>query len=380
MELKQDCKYYIGEKPCIHRRLCDGCDKYDPMGFRILIIKLAAIGDVLRTTPLLQGLKRKHPRSQITWLTSPSAVDLLRHISSIDRLMSYTWENVMSLEVERFDLMICLDKEPRATALAMRIQAVTKMGIGMGPQGNPFPLHKEFEYCFALGLDNELKFRTNQKPYQQLVFEGLGLDYRGEEYELGIPEKDRMYGRDLFARNGVKDTDLVVGLNTGAGTIFANKSWTMSGYTELIRRLRVQPGVRIALLGGPEECERNRSISEAVLRDPGPPIIDTFCENTLLQFCGIVDRCDVVVTGDTMAMHIAIARRKKVVAIFGSTCTQEIDLYGRGEKIVTPIECSPCYLKVCPKTVTCMDVIPVDQVYGAVARLIGIKPTAEQSQ
>ena len=379
MELKQDCKFYIGEKPCIHQRLCEGCDKYDPMGTRILIIKLAAIGDVLRTTPLLDGLKRRYPRCQITWLTSPVAADLLRPIPQIDRLMAYTWENVMRLEVEQFDVMICLDKEPKATALAMQIRAHTKVGVGMGPQGNPFPLNKEFEYCFSLGLDNDLKFRRNQKPYQQLIFEGLGLEFQGEQYRIGIPETEKVFGRELFARNGVTDSDLVLGLNTGAGTIFANKSWTISGYVDLIGRIRRVPRVRVALLGGPEERVRNREIVEAVKNAPGAPVIDTGCDNTLLEFCGVMDRCDIVVTGDTMAMHIAIALGKKVVAIFGPTCAQEIDLYGQGEKITTTIECAPCYLKVCPKTVTCMDLISVEEVHAAVARLTASQRSVDLS-
>ncbi len=57
MLLKLDCRYYKGEKPCKFNRLCKGCSHYEPMGKRILIIKLGATGDVLRTTPILKPLK-----------------------------------------------------------------------------------------------------------------------------------------------------------------------------------------------------------------------------------------------------------------------------------------------------------------------------------
>lgn len=46
------------------------------MGKRILIVKLAAIGDVLRTTPLLSGLKRAYPQSHITWVVDKEALPL----------------------------------------------------------------------------------------------------------------------------------------------------------------------------------------------------------------------------------------------------------------------------------------------------------------
>ncbi|MCX7766040.1 MAG: hypothetical protein N2246_04970, partial [Candidatus Sumerlaeia bacterium] len=51
--IKFDCKYYLGYKPCGKSLMCEGCQYYAPMGKRILIIKLGAMGDVLRTTPLL---------------------------------------------------------------------------------------------------------------------------------------------------------------------------------------------------------------------------------------------------------------------------------------------------------------------------------------
>ena len=58
-----DCRYFLGDRPCKFKRSCPGCKEYSPMGQRILIVKLAASGDVLRTTPLLSGLKRAHPRA-----------------------------------------------------------------------------------------------------------------------------------------------------------------------------------------------------------------------------------------------------------------------------------------------------------------------------
>ncbi len=78
-----------------------------------------------------------------------------------------------------------------------------------------------------------------------------------------------------------------------------------------------------------------------------------------------------MVTGDTLAMHIAIGLKVPVLVILGSTCPQEIELYGRGAKIVSDFECSPCYLSVCPKEVTCMDATSADVVFDAARKLLG---------
>src|SRR5512138_2244669 len=131
MIVRYDCRWFLGHKPCRFRRLCDGCPHYAPFGKRILIIKLAAMGDVLRTTPLLRGLRERNPICHITWLTESNVVPILSGIAEIDRLLPYTPDTVLQMEVETFDELYCFDKEPRASALAMKIRAERKVGFGM---------------------------------------------------------------------------------------------------------------------------------------------------------------------------------------------------------------------------------------------------------
>ncbi len=59
---KRDCRSYLGKYACDSIRFenytsCEDCKFYEPIGEKILIIKLGAMGDVLRTTPLLSALK-----------------------------------------------------------------------------------------------------------------------------------------------------------------------------------------------------------------------------------------------------------------------------------------------------------------------------------
>ncbi len=136
MIVHEDCRHFLGYKPCSFRMMCQGCPHYAPFGKRILIVKLAALGDVLRTTPLLRGLRRAEPACHITWLTLPDAVPMLQGIPEIDRLLAYDAETVLRMEVESFDVLYCFDKEPKATALAMKIRAGRKGGFGMSRYGS----------------------------------------------------------------------------------------------------------------------------------------------------------------------------------------------------------------------------------------------------
>lgn len=367
MIVHYDCRYFLGHKPCLFRRECDGCPHYFPFGTRILIIKLGAMGDVLRTTPLLRGLKRAYPGCHITWLTEANVLPMLQGITEIDRLLSYTFETTLLLENEKFDQLYCFDKEARATGLAMKIRAERKVGFGLSEYGNVMPLNKESEYTFELGINDPLKFRTNTKAYPELLFECAGLPYTQPERYI-FPDFSAEIGeaRARLRSLGVLDGDFRVGLNTGSGDIFATKKWTEEGYVQLANRLVEELGAKVLLLGGPGEAERNTRIAAAARH----PLVNMGTENPIRKFAGIVGNCDLMVTGDTLAMHIAIGLNVPVLVILGPTCHQEIELYSRGTKIISDFECSPCYLSVCPKEITCMEATPSDLVFKAAAKLV----------
>lgn len=71
--LRVDCRHFRGHVPCrphkLHGVHCSSCGHYEPTRERILIIKLGAIGDVIRTTPLLHPLKKQFPQARISWIT-----------------------------------------------------------------------------------------------------------------------------------------------------------------------------------------------------------------------------------------------------------------------------------------------------------------------
>jgi ADP-heptose:LPS heptosyltransferase len=362
-----DCRYFLGHKPCVYRRACDGCPHYAPFGKRIVIIKLAAMGDVLRTTPLLRGLRRAYPGCHITWLTDPNVVPMLVGIAEIDRLMAYSYDTVLQLRHETFDQLYCFDKEAKATSLAMDIQARERIGFGMSRYGNVMPLNPNSEYTFELGINDNLKFRLNTKTYPKLIFECAGLPYPDlQEYILPDLSAEVAAGRESLRALGVAPDSLKVGLNTGAGDIFATKKWTETGYAELSDLLAERLGATVVLLGGPAEAERNARIAAKAVHAP----VDAGTHHSIRGFAGIVGNLDLMITGDTLAMHIAIGLRIPVVVILGATCHQEIELYGRGAKIVADCDCSPCYLSTCPKEVTCMELIPALAVFDAAAHLL----------
>jgi len=369
--IKFDCRYFDGSKPCLFKRACRGCKSYEPMnkprGEKILIIKLASMGDVLRTTAILPALKEKYPQSHISWLVDGRAEELLRDNPFIDRVVAYGSDKASALQAERFETVISLDKAAGAAACGTLIRARKKFGFGLNERGKIFPLNKEAEYAFLLGIDDHLKFRKNELTYQQLIFEICDLKYKGERYGLSVGRKEKQLAEAFFKKNRLRADSLTVGINTGSGRVFANKNLSPGKIIALIKLLREELHAQILLLGGPLERGINKHIAGKV----DFKVTDSGCGHSLKEFAGIINKCSLVISGDTLGLHLAIALERPVVALFGPTCSQEIDLYGMGIKIISGIKCAPCYKNKCDKNFNCMDSIDLEEIVNSVKQLMG---------
>ncbi|MCE9591359.1 MAG: glycosyltransferase family 9 protein [Planctomycetes bacterium] len=364
-----DCGHYRGDKPCIHNRLCAGCDHYAPVAHRLCIIKLGALGDVIRTLCILPELHRRHPGIQVTWVSQPNGCRMIAGHPLIDRVVPFNASSALALAHEQFDTVICLDKEPEPCALAMSLHAGRKLGFGLGAHGKPLPLNPEAHDFFALGLSDDLKFCRNEKSYPQLVHEALGLDWRGQRYELPRNTATRDRTRRALGALGWRPDRPTLGVNVGAGKTFANKMWPAAKTADLIRTLLDrEPDTQVLLLGGPDERDAVNDIQQRLAADKR--VIDPGTDHDEPSFVALIDACDALFSGDTMAMHVAVALNKNVAVLFGPTCEQEIELYGRGEKLIARVECGPCYKRVCDKADACIEDVTVAEAADAVARAL----------
>lgn len=388
-DIRFDCVFYSGYKPCRYGNECARCWHYEPREpfcanpaeprctqaparspsdaspYRILLIKTGAMGDVLRTTTLLAPLERAYPNAQITWVTDKTALPLLRANPRVTRLLALDPESAQQLASETFDLLLCFEKEGLALELAGMVPARDHRGFAPTQWGTLTVFNPASRYALLLGVSDELKFRINRKTYPEIIAEMAELKYQRDPYELHLTPAS-LARRDELESRLVHRPRPRIGLNTGCGSVFRTKLWPTRRWLELIAELqRDLPHATLLLLGGPAERQMNAEILSAC-----PNLVDTGCDNSLEEFFGVVDVCDLIVSSDSLAMHIGIARGKHVVAIFGSTSAVEIDLYERGEKVVTDFECSPCYLKQCDLDPTCMQALSGKTVAEAVMRVL----------
>lgn len=371
-----DCRHFLGDRPCTwHKReqaVCN-CDHYEPVQQRILIIKLDAMGDVLRTTALLPPLTRAHPGASIAWMTRPEAAPLLQHNPYLDEVIHYGADGLVQLQARRFDRVINLDAGKTSAGLAALADAPRKDGFVLGDRGHVEPTNAAARRWLEMGLFDDLK-RRNRRTYQDLMCDILGLEGADHRYVLALTELEHESGRKQLENLGLDPARTIVGLNTGAGGRWPLKQWREDGFIELVDRLDQLGSPQFLLLGGPDQAHRHATIRNAVSADVRVAPTDL----SVRIFAALVGACDVLVTGDTLAMHLALALERRVVVLFGPTSAAEIDLYQRGDKILPSMDCLACYKTSCDYAPNCMDLIRVDAVTRSVMRQLTLSSASSR--
>lgn len=337
------------------------------MGTRVLVINLDAMGDVVMSTAQLVGMKRAWPSSHISWVTRANAAPLLRHNPLIDRVL--VWDDVSRLVLarQRFDIVLNADKSADACAFAASLDAAELRGFTLSKRGQVIPANAAAAYNFRMGIDDELKFRLNQRTGQDILAETWQLPYEQDEYILNLTEEEYAFCATTRTAWGL-DGSVVVGFNTGCSELFPNKKMTVEQHVALITRLASDARLRFLLLGGPEDTERNARIVDLLAPlGLGARLVATPTREGLRRGICYENLADVVVTGDSFGMHLAIGLRKHVLVWFGLSCWEEIDLYGRGRKFIPDgLACAPCWKRSCPYNLECIAMIDLDGIITAV--------------
>ena len=359
------CKRFTGYKPCYPDHNCwlDGCKDNIPVGTKILIINLDAMGDVLMTTAQLPALKRKFPESSIYWITLKISAPLLLNNNYIEQIFTYDAESLAILNEMKFDYIMNVDKSQRACALINSLESENKLGFGLNEDGQIIPLNEGAFYNYNLGMDNNLKFKVNQRTGQDYLAETFELDYKRDEYIFKFSEEEKDFIKNYKIENGIKENDLVVGFNTGCSNLYPNKKMTVEQHVYLIKKLLKSGKYKIVLLGGPEDTDRNNEIYSHFKGD----IINTPTNSGVRRGACFEELANVIITGDSFGMHLGIALKKYIIVWFGVSCWTEIDLYNRGLKLFQEkLNCSPCWKKVCPYNLECIQMIDLDKIVSEV--------------
>jgi len=324
---------------------------------RIAIIKLGAMGDVLRTAALVPDICATHPDATLVWVTLSDSVPLLRLVRGIDHVIDAA-SAPMLFAGQQFDVVYNFDNADEGVALAAAATAKHKRGFRMGSSG-----HCEGVYdggdtrLFELGLWDDLK-RRNRTSYLTLLAATAGLKYSGSRPNLDLPRRvETNLGAQLESA-----AKTCIGINTDAGTRWIRKQWNLPYVEEAVAAF-VAKGCDVVLFGG----DSLQPFNEMLAARFSKYVRAAKTAGDFQSLCRAISHVDVLLTGDTLAMHIAWALNVPQVVLFGPTSAPEIDIDAQDIKLFADdLECLGCYLHTCDVKPHCMDRLTPELVVSAV--------------
>ena len=308
----------------------------------ILIRATNWVGDAVMCLPALRAIRGRFPKARITVLAKPAVADLYERESCKTEVIVYRdgpWRIAHDLRSRNFDCAILLQNAFEAAWIAWLARIPTRIGYSRDGRGflltSAVPVPKRGEIA-----------RHERFYYLELLRRAKLID--------SIPESQAIR---LETPNVARSA--VIGVSPGAA--YGNaKRWLPERFAEAAGKLARARGASIALFGSADE----RNICEQIERLlNGHAVINHAGRTTLAQFIDLAAACEVFLTNDSGAMHIASALGVPTVAIFGATDDVATGPTGLTSRVVRePVECSPCLLRECPIDHRCMSRVGGDRV------------------
>jgi heptosyltransferase II len=260
---------------------------------KILIVKIGALGDVVRTTPILRVLK-----GNIFWITSKEAFEILPKIKSLKILNPEKIDTLRNLD---FDLILNLEEDENLAKNLSELKTKKLIGVYFDFKKNKLSYTKESRKWYDMSLISKygkekadlLKWK-NRKSYQEILFGMIGKKFKGEEYWLN------------YRIRPSKTKEIIVVIEKRAGKVWPMKVWPY--YDELKKKIE-KAGYKVFYL------KQRRS---------------------LIDYMKDIDKANILICGDTLAMHLGLYLRKRIIALFLCTSPWEIYDYNIMKKIINP--------------------------------------------
>ncbi len=332
------------------------------------------LGDAVMCEPALRGLRTRFSQAQITLLVKPAVAEVFVGHPAVTNILTYDtngrhaglsgkWALAGQLRQQGFDLAVLFQNAFEAAFLTFL--AGVPRRYGYATDGRSLLLSDPVAVPDRQRLVHQVRYYWDLlKPL------GLTGDPSAPELVVFPEEEQTMAGR--FAKGGLAETDVVVGINPGS-TYGGAKRWLPERFAEVTERLcrtireSREQEVSVVIFGAKGEERLGQEIASHL----SSRSLVLSGATTIRELMASVKRCAVLLTNDTGPMHIASAFQVPVVAIFGPTDWRTTSPFESAHSIVRqPVDCAPCLLRECPIDHRCMTRVTVDQVHEAAVKQV----------
>lgn len=338
---------------------------------KTLIIRLSSVGDIVLSTPLIRGLRRRMPQAEIHYLVRSDYADLLRGNPHLSRLIEFPRGGTLSdlaglraaVRRERYDCILDIHGSLRSRILCRGLRNLVR--IRKRAFARFLLVHGKLDLYALFGGSPSVV----ERYFEPLAPWGVRNDGEGPELFPSGEARGRAESVLRLLREQVSGN--VVGVCPSARHF--TKIWPTERFAECAAALGTRHGAGIVVFGSAGETDRCAEMTRRLAASaPSVPVVNAAGMLSLTETAAAMDFCRVIVTNDSGLMHVAAARRRSVVAIFGSTVRQFGFFPPADRSIVVEehgLKCRPCTpigRASCPKGhFRCMLAIPPARVIAA---------------
>lgn len=373
-------------------RLARGRRASSPKPRRLLVIRLDLLGDVLFSVGAVRALRARYPEARITMLTLPYTAPLARLYPQVDEVIEVdtnrirtirglldpgTWidyfRSVQCLRRGRFDVALSLSG-PMASLWAF-LSGATRT-VGYEGEGYPFMLTDPIP-------GRRYGERKPEVEYVAAMAAAAGAESVDSRLQVPVPSHAIAATEKLLAHAGIATDEPLVVVHAGSVNGSA-KRWPPGHWARFIDAVREQTAARVVLVGAATDA----SIAEEVTQRAQSEVDSVVGQTTVEELIALIARADLVATGDSGPLHLAVALRRPIVAVYGPTDPSIHGPYRPTAPAIihrADLPCSPCYTMAasaeCPLgDPVCMRLVSVDRMVRSAVRLLSQTGNSARSE
>jgi heptosyltransferase-2 len=291
-------------------------------GKRILVVQIAGMGDLTLAVPAIRAIRQSNPSGGLDLLTSEKgrrAAEGCPYIDTIESIdLNPSPEQGVPPSAGMGKFLPLLRKIHRRYDIAINLmglyspQGAVRMGfflrfLGVSTIAGRNTLGTgTFYHC---AITEDLAVPRNERDSHLDLVRHLGADNgAGDDLEAWPTADDERTAESLL--KNLPGQGPVIVLNPG--TDRQEKNWPEERFLEIMRTLRTEKEARFLLAGGPAEADLTERLAEAV----APYALNTVGKISYQGTTVLMRRCDMVLTSDTAALHLAWAAGAAGVALF----------------------------------------------------------------
>lgn len=271
---------------------------------RILIIRLAPLGETVLTTPVVRALRLHFQNAYIAYMVAPTREDLVSANPHLNEVLTY------HASVPKLVSQIARRKFQMAVVLQPTFRLVLHTFLAQIPFRVGFETNTGRKKLLNLAVPNNTAQHETQRYLD--VVRALGVEVVDNEPEVFVDSAGIAWVNNFLENQMLNNSTPIIGLNPGAATAY--RRWHASNFATLGDRLHEAYGAHIVITTGPQEGELADQVAKQMTY---PPVIVN--QTTPMQLAALLQRCRLYVSNDTGPMHLSTAVKTPTIALFGAS-------------------------------------------------------------